>query len=125
MISVFDGDNLVKECNSKQDADVFVMQYIKENACANVRVLIKRDSEYLQTTEVEMFVKKLINDVALSKGYDSVESFLNRLHYDGPYKSEAILFAKWMDYCWETAYSNKFKSLSNLTIALPKQPFED
>jgi hypothetical protein len=69
----------------------------------------------LSQEEIDYYLDCLVRDydsvlnnhydtVAQSKQYDNRTTCSMRAGYEGPYQSEAIAFAQWMDSCNQTAY---------------------
>lgn len=67
-----------------------------------------------QSTERQFLLKHLIIAVqahldaaAQAKGYDDIKSAALRAAFVGPFHDEGLLFAQWMDSCWQTCYQIK------------------
>jgi hypothetical protein len=52
-------------------------------------------------------IQLYLNEKAQEKGYDDIRSAALRAAYVGPFQSEGLAFAQWMDACWEYGYQVK------------------
>lgn len=84
---------------------------------------------------VEEMLDKYFDRVARGKGYDSRITCSLRAGFDGPFKSEGVAFASWMDNCYvivNTLFNNLINdpsiplpnSVQDIMNMLPSPPWE-
>lgn len=54
--------------------------------------------------ELESAVQTHLNAQAKTHGYDDIKSAALRAGYPGPFHSEGVAYATWMDACWAHCY---------------------
>lgn len=79
---------------------------------------VKKSQELI---DGEMYLRTYLDTTAQKHGYDNIMTAALRAGYPGPYQTEGVKFASWMDICWKMLYDNTcdYSSYDALVATLP------
>jgi len=92
---------VVSPCQSAADPDF--VAYNNWVAAGNLPTEVV--SNQIDPTEYTKMVQSYLDAHAQSRGWDSIYTAAIRASYAGPWQSEGIAFAQWMDACWVVCHA--------------------
>ncbi len=62
------------------------------------------DITFAKIKLIEIAIQEHLDKTAQQRGYDNIHTASLRAAYQGPYQTEGLVYAQWMDSCWQYAY---------------------
>jgi hypothetical protein len=85
-----------------------------------ISAIVEELTQEQKLNQLIIAVQNHLDSAAQAEGYDNIFTASLRASFVGPYQAEGLIFAQWMDSCWETCYTIKAE-VENATRAIPTE----